>query len=805
MTDAVTDKTTTETASRPAGGGAALIAILLIAAWIAISALFIVPSVWLAEQLALASGREFGRDRWVIATAGCAVAALLPTLLGLAATRDSRYRPVFRSWVLAALFALLVLPVQLVSASEAQTAAVIQCVAALVYVALLRFAGRRAGGSSRPSLARAALWPALLSAALVVWPWVLWGALGSWVDTALNAVASLLFGLAAVLSLRDVLLSQTDEPGELLPYPLAGLGTSITLLIMGVAFGHNGQQLILLFLMPALGWLAVAVARWGRVEREGEGRSRAALFIALAIAAPLLFIDPEELALILNLGTRDVAYYTIYATLISAGIALTLGLLAWPISRREGGRALPVALTIATWTGLIALYAFLGQPGWHGEQLYVILAHQADLTAASGIPAPAARRAYVYDVLVRYADATQADLRRALDTGGIEYTPYYLANALEVNGGPLIRRWLENRPEVDRVLDSPRLRPLPEPPPISRGQAQPPEIPPWNLDAINAPAVWEGFDVRGAGIVIGQSDSGVDGNHPALNEQYRGNRPGGPAGDDYNWLDPWYNTPSPTDWGGHGTHTLGTVLGKRVGVAPEATWIGCVNLARNLGNAPRYLDCLQFLFAPFPQGGDPLHEGRPDLGANVLNNSWGCPEIEGCDPAALLAAVRALRGAGVFVVASAGNDGSDCATINAPISLYDEVFTVGAIDETEDVAPFSSRGPVVADDSGRTKPDVVAPGVGVLSTMPGGTYGYNDGTSMAGPHVAGVVALIWSATPSLIGDIGRTERIIAETARPIPIPPSDCGAPSEWPNNTAGFGLVDAYAAVARAFGESNE
>lgn len=804
MTDAVTDKTTTEPGSRPAGGGAAVIAIFLIAAWIAITALFIVPSVWLAEQFALAGGREFGRDRWVIATAGFAVAALLPALLGLGATRGPRYRPVFRSWVLAALFALLVLPVQLVSASEAQTAAVVQCAAALVYVALSRFANRRTG-SSPPAVMRAALWPALLSGALVAWPWVLWGALGSWVDTALNALACLLFGLAAAVSLSDILLRRTDEPGELLPYPLAGLATSITLLIMGIAFGHNGQQLILLFLLPTLGWLAVAVARWGRVEREGEGRSRAALFIALAIAAPLLFVDPEELALILNLGTRDVAYYAIYATLLSAGIALTLGLLAWPLSRRNGGRALPIALTTAAWAVLIALYVFLGQPGWHGEQLYVILAHQADLTAASGIPASAARRDYVYDVLVRHADATQADLRRALDTGRIEYTPYYLTNALEVNGGPLIRHWLENRPEVDRVLDSPILRPLPEPPPTARGQAQPPEIPPWNLDAIHVPAVWEGFGVRGAGIVIGQSDSGVDGNHPALNEQYRGNQPGGPAGDNYNWLDPWYGTPSPTDWGGHGTHTLGTVLGQRVGVAPEATWIGCVNLARNLGNAPRYLDCLQFLFAPFPQRGDPLHDGRPDLGANVLNNSWGCPEIEGCDPAALLPAVRALRAAGVFVVASAGNDGSDCATIDAPISLYDEVFTVGAIDETEDVAPFSSRGPVTVDGSGRIKPDVMAPGVGVLSTMPGGTYGYNDGTSMAGPHVAGVVALIWSATPSLIGDIDRTEGIIAETARPIPIPPSGCGDPSEWPNNTAGFGLVDAYAAVARAFGREGE
>ncbi len=203
------------------------------------------------------------------------------------------------------------------------------------------------------------------------------------------------------------------------------------------------------------------------------------------------------------------------------------------------------------------------------------------------------------------------------------------------------------------------------------------------------------------------------------------------------------------------------------------------------------------MLAPFPQDGDPLHDGRPEWGAHVLNNSWGCPEIEGCDPTSLLPAVRALRAAGVFMVASAGNEGDACGSVRAPISLYDEVFSVGAMDEAHQIAPFSSRGPVTADGSGRVKPDVVAPGVGVLSAFPGGTYSYSDGTSMAGPHVVGVVALMWSANPALIGDIDATEHMLTATAEPIIAPPSACDATAALPNNTTGYGLVDAYAAVA--------
>jgi subtilisin family serine protease len=212
---------------------------------------------------------------------------------------------------------------------------------------------------------------------------------------------------------------------------------------------------------------------------------------------------------------------------------------------------------------------------------------------------------------------------------------------------------------------------------------------------------------------------------------------------------------------------------------------------------------MQFMLAPFPQNGDPLHDGRPDLGAHVLNNSWGCPPLEGCDAQALLDAVRALRAAGLFVVASAGNEGANCSSVSDPIAIYDDVFTVGAVDEFGQVGVFSSRGPVLVDGSGRVKPDIVAPGVEVLSAAPGGGYTVASGTSSAGPHVTGVVALIWSANPALIGDIARTEQILAETARPFdetingPLPCSG----GERPNNAVGYGLLDALAAVTAAVG----
>jgi subtilisin family serine protease len=764
------------------------------------------PILWLVEQFALAGGQEFGRGPWLVAGAVHGILILLPSLVALALTGDTRYRAGLTVCAWCGLFVLIALPVRLAGMSANQAATLLQIACAALYVAVLVIQRRREG---RPLAAVGGLsGMAILAAVLVIWPWVLWGALGSWLDTALNLASAALFGLAVGLTLERLVVRQPDKAVEdqTLPFGLSVLIASVALLTMGVAFGASGQHIILLFLLPSLGWLAAALLH-GSDERSGGGWLSTALLVGLVTAGPLLFIDPEELALILNLATRDVGFYALIATAISASMGLLAGLLVWLFLPRLANRWRSVAaVSLAAWAGLLALFIFAGQPGWYGERLYVILTDQSDLSAAATIADPAEQRAFVYQTLAGHADATQTPLQAAFDAVGISYTPYYLVNALEVDAGPLVRFWLETRPEVDRVLDSPELRPLPEPPPIVTGSAIEVYPPLWTQELIRAPRVWEEFGIRGAGIVIGQSDSGVDGAHPELRDQYRGSQPAGPVGNDYNWFDPWYGTTSPTDHSGHGTHTLATALGRQVGAAPDATWIGCVILARNLGNAPRYLDCLQFLLAPFPQDGDPLHDGRPDLGAHVLNNSWGCPEIEGCDAAALLLAVQALRAAGVFVVASAGNSGSACGSVSDPIALYDEVFTVGAIDENGILADFSSRGPVTADGSARIKPDVVAPGVNVLSAYPGGTYAYNDGTSMAGPHVVGVVALMWSANPALIGDIDRTEQILTETAKPYNqyygVP--ECGDANRLPDNAVGYGIVDAYAAVFRALPEAD-
>jgi subtilisin family serine protease len=119
------------------------------------------------------------------------------------------------------------------------------------------------------------------------------------------------------------------------------------------------------------------------------------------------------------------------------------------------------------------------------------------------------------------------------------------------------------------------------------------------------------------------------------------------------------------------------------------------------------------------------------------------------------------------------------------------------------MAFFSSRGPVEVDGTGRVKPDISAPGVEVISSLPGGTYGPESGTSMAGPHLAGVVALMWSANPALIGDIDRTEQILIQTAQPYSgeRPSNQCFSGST-PNDAYGYGIVDAYVAVKMALGK---
>jgi hypothetical protein len=160
--------------------------------------------------------------------------------------------------------------------------------------------------------------------------------------------------------------------------------------------------------------------------------------------------------------------------------------------------------------------------------------------------------------------------------------------------------------------------------------------------------------------------------------------------------------------------------------------------------------------------------------------------------------VERVRAAGIVVIASAGNDGSSgCSTVQDPPAIYDAAFSVGATNDADSIASFSGRGPVTVDGSGRLKPEISAPGAGVWSSVPGTGYGSKSGTSMAGPHVAGTVALLWSAAPELIGDVDATEQVIARTARPKTTM-QGCGGdgPENVPNNVYGWGIVDALGAA---------
>jgi hypothetical protein len=247
---------------------------------------------------------------------------------------------------------------------------------------------------------------------------------------------------------------------------------------------------------------------------------------------------------------------------------------------------------------------------------------------------------------------------------------------------------------------------------------------------------------------------------------------------------------------------MGTIVGdddagNQIGVAPGARWIGCRNMDNGYGTPATYAECFEFFLAPYPVGGDPFADGVPSLAPHVINNSWTCPPSEGCEPDTLQTVVENVRAAGIVVVASAGNNGPTCSTVNSPIAIYDAAFSAGASNSSDGIASFSSRGPVAVGGSGRLKPDVAAPGVGVRSSVPGGGYGTKSGTSMAGPHVAGTVALLWSAAPRLVGHVDTTEWIIAQTARPRTTP-QGCGGdgPDDVPNNVYGWGIVDALAAV---------
>ena len=404
----------------------------------------------------------------------------------------------------------------------------------------------------------------------------------------------------------------------------------------------------------------------------------------------------------------------------------------------------------------------------------------ADARAIGRERGEAARGRHVVDALREHAAATQGAVlallraeQRAGRAGSVRSFWVFNGFAATVSRAALDR--LASHDDVASVTLDEEIT-LPETESV-------PRLPTWGLEKVFAPTVWGDYGFSGEGVVIGIMDSGADGGHPAISGRYRGR-----DGDDaHSWFAATgENYPTPSDGHGHGTHVTGTIVGGApgdiTGVAPDAEWI-MAKIFRDSGSTSTSIIHAGFEWMLAP-GGDPAM--APDL----VSNSWGSAATYSIE---FLPDVQAWLAAGIFPLFAAGNDGPGPETIGSPGSFL-ESFAVGATDINDLVAGFSSRGPVIWDGVEYLKPDLSAPGVQIYSTWPRNLDpdGYNtiSGTSMATPHVAGVIALLLSAEPDLT--VEELRQLLTVTARSEP-------QMGTLPNVAYGAGIVNAEAAILAA------
>ncbi|WP_199040706.1 S8 family serine peptidase [Glycomyces salinus] len=416
-------------------------------------------------------------------------------------------------------------------------------------------------------------------------------------------------------------------------------------------------------------------------------------------------------------------------------------------------------------------------------ELWVRFQGSPDFNPAFSADAKADKGTAAVDAAREFAETSQADLIAALDEAGVEYESYWATSTVKVTGGTELLETVAEIDEVDQVVQAPEYERIE---PVDLGLE--PAATEWGLDDIHVPDVWDlGYD--GTGVTIASIDSGVDYEHPALVDQYRGNNGDGTFTHDYNFFDvqgACDGDPCDTDVDGHGTHTMGTMIGddggdNQIGVAPGAEWIAVNGCCPGLD---ALIESGEWIAAPTDaEGNDPDPTKAPD----VVNNSWGT--TQSVDDPFYEDIVALWHAAGIIPVTSLGNNGSSCESAGSP-GLYPNVIGVGAYDVDGDIADFSARGP---GRDGGVKPDIAAPGVNVRSSLPGGEYGAYSGTSMAAPHVVGMIALLMEAAPALLGDYDTVYEIVTGTARATA--DDQCGG-TEDHNNVWGHGRIDALEAV---------
>jgi hypothetical protein len=449
----------------------------------------------------------------------------------------------------------------------------------------------------------------------------------------------------------------------------------------------------------------------------------------------------------------------------------------------------------------------LEQIGTDGQtDFFVWLAEKADLSPAYQLRTKAEKGRFVFETLVATAERTQGKLRHALDEAGVTYEAFYIANKILVRAGSqTLLNEIAARPEVAQITANHKFQ-LQEPFKDLNAANAPAGIE-TNVTFIKAPQAWAlGF--TGQGTVMAGNDTGLDWDHPAIINKYRGWN-GTTADHNYNWWDATGTYPAvPDDGHGHGTHTTGTMVGddggaNQIGVAPGAQTVHCKNMTNSgSGDDSTFTTCFQWDLAPW----DLNHQNPdPSKAPDAINNSWG---YWGGGQNQFRDEIQALHAAGVVVEVSAGNEGSGCGSLRSP-GDYWEVLTTGSVNHVNaypgTMTGFSSRGPSSLDPSPTYYfPDITAPGENIRSSVPGGGYqGGWSGTSMSGPHATALVGLIWSACPSLQGMVYETLDIIRQTATPVTSYVGSCGGNyTTGPNNDWGYGTIDSLAAVEAALAQ---
>ncbi|HEY9367353.1 S8 family serine peptidase [Streptomyces sp.] len=473
-----------------------------------------------------------------------------------------------------------------------------------------------------------------------------------------------------------------------------------------------------------------------------------------------------------------------FAALTAALVALPLALSATPAQAQDPDARQPSAYRQKTDASLVRELT-----GDEKATFWVTLAEEADTATARRAPGKAAKARALRAAKTAHAEKSQAGVRALVKQAGGSYESFWIANTLKVTGDKALAEKIAARPEVAGIeADDPV--DLPDPLP---GQAEPrTDAVEWNVDRIGAPRVWSDLGVRGEGVTVATIDSGVQYDHPAIKAAYRGLRADGTYDHAYNWFDPAKvcSTTAPCDNNGHGTHTMGTMVGddgagNRIGVAPGARWIAAKGCESSSCSRDSLLRSGEWMVAPTDANGQ---NPRPELAPDVVNNSWGSGVLDTW----YKATVQAWRDAGIFPAFSNGNSGPGCNTAGSP-GAYANSYATGAFDINNAIASFSSRG---SGEAGGIKPNLAAPGVNVRASWNNGGYNAISGTSMASPHTAATVALMWSASPAIRGDVTQTEKLLDSTA--LDVDATTCGG-SAADNNVFGEGRLDAFAAVSAA------